>query len=298
MFVEQSRQHFVVQHQLRVLGGHYRLEIQLETLLCQRLVEHEVPGVVIVADTGRKAVFDTGPVLLALAFGLGQCLIAEAEHGLRRVAVSKRRQADRGYGSHIGGAGSVKTGQGAVEVLCQLQRFCAHQSRCQYGKFATTDTGDQVLGFRVFGALAGQLLADGLEHFIGALTTKALVETGQILDPQQQQVTGTGLLRVAYPRIQLHLEITPVGQPGQRVLIGLDPKFFTALRLLLKQRLELLDHLVHGLHYPAKFGGARQFWQTEEFPPGDGVGLLDHVIQRFQLLTQQQCAKYRTDRAT
>ncbi|MNN27109.1 hypothetical protein D3C81_1406340 [compost metagenome] len=286
MFVEQSRQHFVMQYQLRVLGGDYRLEIQLETPLCQRLVEHLMPGVVIVADTGREAVFEAGPILLALTFGLCQRLITEAEHGLRRVTVSKRRQADRRHGSHISGAGSVQTGQGVVEILRQLQRFFAHQSRRQYGKFAATDTGHQVLGFRILGALASQLLTDGLEHFIGALATETLVEAGQILDPQQQQITGAGLLRVAHPRIQLHLEIAPVGQPGQRILIGLDPQLFTTLGLLLEQRLELLDHLVHGLHDPAKFGGARQFRQAEEFPSGDGMGLLDHVIQRSQLLTQ------------
>ncbi|MCY1404925.1 hypothetical protein D9M71_201500 [compost metagenome] len=178
-----------------------------------------------------------------------------------------------------------------------MQRFFAHQPRRQHGKFAATDTGHQVLGFRILGALASQLLTDGLEHFIGALATETLVEAGQILDPQQQQITGAGLLRVAHPRIQLHLEIAPVGQPGQRILIGLDPQLFTTLGLLLEQRLELLDHLVHGLHDPAKLGSARQFRQAEELPSGDGVGLLDHIIQRSQLLAQQQRAEHRTDGA-
>ncbi|MNQ54906.1 hypothetical protein D3C85_689850 [compost metagenome] len=296
VFVEQSRQHFVMQHQLRVLGGHYRLEIQLEAPLCQRLVEHLMPGVVIVADTGREAVFEAGPILLALTFGLCQRLITEAEHGLRRVTVSERRQADRRHGSYISGAGSVQTGQGAVEILRQLQRFFAHQPRRQHGKFAATDTGHQVLGFRILGALASQLLTDGLEHFIGALATETLVEAGQILDPQQQQITGAGLLGIAHPGVQLHLEVAPVGQPGQGVLIGLDSQFFAAFGLLLEQRLELLDHLVHRLHHTTQFGRARQLRQAQELAPGNGMGLLDHVVQWLELSTQQQRPQHGADR--
>ena len=92
----------------------------------------------------------------------------------------------------------------------------------------------------------------------------------------------------------MHLEITPVRQPREFVLIGLGAQFFAALGLLLKQRLELLDHLVHRLHHTAQFRGARQVRQAEEFTPGDGVGLFDHVIQRLQLATQEQRAEHRT----
>ena len=48
--VLQARQHFVVQDQLRVLAGDDRLEVQLETLLRQRLVQQRVPGMMIVTD--------------------------------------------------------------------------------------------------------------------------------------------------------------------------------------------------------------------------------------------------------
>ncbi|MNN35876.1 hypothetical protein D3C81_1497430 [compost metagenome] len=200
--------------------------------------------------------------------------------------MGERRQADRRHGSHVGRPGGVQTAQSAVEVLRQLQRFLTDQPRRQHGKLTATNTGDEVLGFRVFGAFAGQLFANSLQQFIGALTAQALVEPGQILDPQQQQITGTGLLRVAHPVVQLHLEITSVGQPGEIVLIGLGAQFFATFGLLLEQRLELLDHLVHRLHHAAQFRCARQFRQAEEFATGDGVGLLDHVIQWLQLPTQ------------
>ncbi|MNG22011.1 hypothetical protein D3C84_1064510 [compost metagenome] len=73
--------------------------------------------------------------------------------------------------------------QGAVEVLRQLQRFCAQQSRRQHGKFATADPCNKVQRFGVFGALAGQLLADRYQQIIGVLTAQTLIQPGEVLDP-------------------------------------------------------------------------------------------------------------------
>ncbi|MCY1465696.1 hypothetical protein D9M71_838830 [compost metagenome] len=91
--------------------------------------------------------------------------------------------------------------------------------------------------FRVLGALARQLQPDRLQQFIGSLTTEALIQTRQIINPQQQQITRAGLFGVAHPCVQLHLEITTVRQSCQVVLIRLDPQLFTAFGLLLKQSL-------------------------------------------------------------
>ena len=87
--------------------------------------------------------------------------------------------------------------------------------------------------------------------------------------------------------MQLQIEIAPVGQPGQAVLIGFSAQRFTACGLFGKQCLELADHLVHGVDHPAKLGGFRQFRQAEEFAAGDGIRLLDHIIQRPQLALEQ-----------
>ncbi|MNN91345.1 hypothetical protein D3C81_2094510 [compost metagenome] len=89
------------------------------------------------------------PVRLALAFRLQQCLVGQAQHRLRRVAVDERRQADRRHRWHVSRAGGMQAGQRTVQALCQLLRLFADQSWRQHCKFAATDTGDQVLGFRV-----------------------------------------------------------------------------------------------------------------------------------------------------
>lgn len=104
--------------------------------------------------------------------------------------------------------------------------------------------------------------------------------------PQEQQVAGAGLFQITDPGVQLHLEITAVGQPGEAVLVGLCPQPLTALGLFGKQRLELFNHLVHGLHDPAQLRGTRQLWQAQEFAAGNGMGLLDHIVQRAQLAAQ------------
>ena len=130
------------------------------------------------------------------------------------------------------------------------------------------------------------------------MAAKTGVQPRQPLDPQQQQVTGARFFQVAHTHVQLHLEITAVGEPGQAVLVRLGTQPLAALGLLGEQCLELLDHLVHRLHYPTQLRCARQLGQAEEFAAGNGVGLLDHVVQRPQLATQEQGAEYRTGRAT
>ena len=93
--------------------------------------------------------------------------------------------------------------------------------------------------------------------------------------------------------MQLHFEITSIGQPGQLVLIRLDAQAFAAFGLLLEQGFEFFDHLVHGLHHAAQFRSARQFRQAEKLSPGNGLRLFNHIIQRLELTTQQQSPQYR-----
>ncbi|MNR31625.1 hypothetical protein D3C85_1491470 [compost metagenome] len=57
----------------------------------------------------------------------------------------------------------MQAGQGTVEVLRQMQRLFPHQPRRQHGEFTAANTRDEVLGFRVFGTLAGQLLTHGFQ---------------------------------------------------------------------------------------------------------------------------------------
>ncbi|MNG95010.1 hypothetical protein D3C79_540330 [compost metagenome] len=133
-----------------------------------------------------------------------------------------------------------------------------------------------------------------LQQLIGTLAAQARVEARQPLDTQQQQVSGAGFFQVADPGVELHLEVTAVGQPGEAVLVRLGAQSLTAFSLFGEQRLELLDHLVHGLHHAAQLGCPRELWKAEELASGNRVGLLDHVVQRPQLTAQQQCTKYRT----
>ena len=216
-----------------------------------------MPGMVVVTDPGQRTVIEADPVRVSLALGLRQRLVRQPEHGLRGIAMNKGCQADGGHRDHVRGAGRMQAGQGGVEVLRQLQGLLAHQPWRQHGEFAASDPRDQILRFRVSGALAGQLLADRLKQLIGALPAQPLVQTRQVLNPQQQQITGTGLFGIAHPCVQLHLKITSIGQPGKAILIGLDSQFFTAFGLFLKQRLELLDHLVHGQYHSTQFRRAR-----------------------------------------
>ena len=67
-----------MQHQLRVLRGDHRLEIQLETLLTQSLIQQSMPSVMVVTDLRHQTLIDARPILLALPFGLRECLIAFA----------------------------------------------------------------------------------------------------------------------------------------------------------------------------------------------------------------------------
>ncbi|MCY1539654.1 hypothetical protein D9M68_752510 [compost metagenome] len=143
-----------------------------------------------------------------------------------------------------------------------------------------------------------QLHGDGLEQLVGTLAAQALVESAQVVDPQQQHETAAGVLIDAHARLQLQIEVAPVGQPGKAVLIGLGTQLLAARGFLGEQRLELLDHLVHGIDHPPELGSLGQFGQAEKLAPGDGVGLLDHIIQRAQLALEQQHAQADAEYAT
>ena len=91
---------------------------------------------------------------------------------------------------------------------------------------------------------------------------------------------------------QLFIQQAPVGQARQAVLIGLGAQFFTARRLFGEQRLELLDHLVHGQHHAFQLRCARQFRQAEKLAFADGFGLSDHGVERTKLPTQQPATEH------
>ena len=251
---------------------------------------------VIVSHAGGGAAVQAHPTGVALRLGLGQGLVGQGQQGLGRVAMAERRQADIGDRRNVTGAGRLQAEQSAFQVLRQLHRFFTHQPRRQHGELTATNTGDEVMGFRVRLALAQQLFANRLQQLVGALAAQALVEAGQVLDPQQQQVAGVGLFRVTDAGVELHLEITAVGEAGEVVLVGFGAQFFATLSLLLEQRLELFHHLVHGLYHATQFWRAGQVRQAEELAAGNGVGLFDHIVQRLQLPAQQQPTEHHADR--
>ncbi|MCY1389757.1 hypothetical protein D9M71_45610 [compost metagenome] len=187
-----------------------------------------------------------------------------------------------GHRQRIGGPRGHQVRQTGIQTLGQLLDFLRHQARYQEGEVTTPAARHQLARPLPRCHLAEQL-GHRQQQLVGALAAQALIESGEIVQAQQEQVTGAGLFPGAEARLQLHFEVTAVGQPGQAVLVGLVAQPFAAFGLFLEQRLELLHHLVHRLHHTAQFGGARQFRQAEELAAGDGVGLLHHVIQGSQL---------------
>ena len=100
---------------------------------------------------------------------------------------------------------------------------------------------------------------------------------------QEHQVAGGVLLGDGQLVGQLDLEQAAVGQPGEAVLVGFLAQFLAACGFFGKQLLELLDHLVHRQHHPLELGGAWHAGQGEELAAADGLGLVDHVVERAQL---------------
>ncbi|MNM75277.1 hypothetical protein D3C81_870600 [compost metagenome] len=156
-----------------------------------------------------------------MVLGAGQGLVGELEQRLRCITRAVGRKADAGHREDITGAGFVQALQCCFQGLGKMYRLLMHHARCQHGELATAAAGNQVFGFREAGTGAAQLLTHGLQQLVGTLAAKAGVQPRQPLDPQQQQVAGTRFFQVADPGVQLHLEITPVGQPGQAVLVRL-----------------------------------------------------------------------------
>ena len=94
--------------------------------------------------------------------------------------------------------------------------------------------------------------------------------------------------------MQLHLKITSISKPRQGVLIRLSPQLFAALGLLLEQRFEFFDHLIHRLHHTTKLRGSWQLGQAQKLATRNGMRLLHHVVQWFELTPKQQCPQHRT----
>ena len=66
-------------------------------------------------------------------------------------------------------------------------------------------------------------------------------------------------------------------------MIGLVTQALAAPRLFIEQRLELLYHEVHGQHHAPQLRGFRQLRYAEELTACNGLGLLDHIVERAQL---------------
>ncbi|MNW02091.1 hypothetical protein D3C71_1978260 [compost metagenome] len=84
-----------------------------------------------------------------------------------------------------------------------------------------------------------------------------MVEAGQIIDPQQQQITGCGLFAGDQLAAQAHVEAAPVGQAGEAVLVGFAGQVLAVLRRLGEQAAQLFHHLVHRQYHTTQFGRAR-----------------------------------------
>ena len=188
LVVEQARQYLVVQHLTGIAATDHRLEKQAEAPLIQGLVEQGVPVMRIVADGALGLALQAYPGLAATGFSLGQGLVGLHQQVCRGIAGVVGREADVGHVLHVCGACFVQAVQGGFQRLGQLHRFVTHQARGEHREFAAAAAGDQVLGFRVLGAGPHQLLADGLQQLVGALPAQALVEAGEVVDPQDQQV--------------------------------------------------------------------------------------------------------------
>src|SRR5690606_38046741 len=126
------------------------------------------------------------------------------------------------------------------------------------------------------------------DQAVRPFSTDTLVQSCQVIDPGQQQVTAGGLILGSQATAQLLLELAPVGQPGKWIPIRLITQSLAARRLFGEQGLELFHHLIHRRHYPAELRCPGQLGQTEKLPPGNRIGLLDHIVQRSQLSLEQQ----------
>ncbi|MNV50982.1 hypothetical protein D3C71_1430130 [compost metagenome] len=127
----------MVQHPLRCLAVHHRLEEQFKVALDEGLVQPRVPGMLAVASLGSGALFKADPPRIRLVLGARQCFIGQLEQGLRGVAWAVRGKADAGNRVDVAGSSLVQALQGRFKGLGQLYRLLVHHARRKYGELAT-----------------------------------------------------------------------------------------------------------------------------------------------------------------
>ncbi|MNJ46383.1 hypothetical protein D3C77_415110 [compost metagenome] len=138
--------------------------------------------------------FKTHPTRLHLALCASQGLICELKQGLRSITRAIGRHTDTSHWRDVSSPRIRQALQGNFQSLCQLDRLLVNQAGCQHRELTTTAASDQIVGFRIVGAGALQLLTNSLQQLVGALTAQTLVEARQVLYPQQQQVTRSSFL--------------------------------------------------------------------------------------------------------
>ncbi|MNF82989.1 hypothetical protein D3C84_653010 [compost metagenome] len=212
--------------------------------------------------------------------GFVQCLVKLMQHVARRVAGMEGDDAQMGDGHAITLTSQAQVFQGGAELGGQARRLLGIEIRCQQAEFATAIARCQPGAPLRYLSQALEQVADRANQRIGALPAKALIEPGQIVELQHQQMTVAILLGDPQLIGQLFIEQSPVGQPCQAVPVGLAEQFFTARRLFGEQRLELLDHLVHRQHHAFQLRCARQSRQARELALADGFGLANHGVER------------------
>ncbi|CAH0314637.1 hypothetical protein SRABI70_04845 [Pseudomonas sp. Bi70] len=221
MLVEQARQHLVVQHLSGIGGVDHRLHVLQEAPLLQCTVQQAMPVVALVVGGGLLAVLDECPVTAAVADSLGQGGIQRAVELAAARPRCEGGDADMRHRRAIAGTGLLQRQQCAAQLLGQLLGFMAIDTAGQQGEFAAAITRQQEA------PLAGllQLLGHRLEQLVGTLAADALVQPGQVVDPQQHQHTAAGALLSRQAGLQVEIEIAAVGQAGQAVLVGFGVQF-------------------------------------------------------------------------
>ena len=121
----------------------------------------------------------------------------------------------------VAGAGALEAFQLVAEGFGQALGAAAVQPRGEQGEFAATAARRQPVGLAVLGLGALQQAGDFADQRVGALAAQALVEPGQVVQAQQQQVAGGALLAGGQLGFQAGVEQAAVGQAGEAVLVGL-----------------------------------------------------------------------------
>ncbi|MCY1208753.1 hypothetical protein D9M72_203880 [compost metagenome] len=294
--IEQARQYLVVQGFGGVGAQAHRLEEQAQLALVQRIVDPGAPVVQALARRGVEVV-QAYPGAVAALRRLGQGLVGAAHDPVDVFARPVGGDAEQGDRAAVTGAGGMQVFQLTGKVGSQLFGIFPGDTGAEQGELAAAAARCQPVGIAPFLHQVAEDFSDFADQRVGALAAEALVESAEVVDPQQQEVAG-GVLVVGHQLVgQADIELAPVGKAGEAVLVGLFAQAFAARGFFREEVAQLVHHLVHGQHHAAQFRGTRNLGQGEEFAAADGFGLLHHVVQGAQLRAQQPGADQGADHA-